>query len=222
MHATTQLLTEFKNELPSGRETVWLIQQAVKRIQSIVVDQLFYSNLSANQVEFIQSDINAMVKDLLIDMHEELTRKNATIAVDQLPSLSVSPPLMYMLLKNLLTNALTLSRKDVDPFIHIRSQISAAPGRDPSNVCCNISIDYHGIGPDEKETAEILAGPRLRGADYEYNNDHHAEFVLCRKIMNHHAGSITVQKKINGATTVTASFPMIDHDAIQKMDLMSA
>jgi signal transduction histidine kinase len=213
------LYTKHKDILQDDVKMITRINTAADRMRALIVDILAFSKVSTEKSEFVNSDVNVLLKELLADMEDEVKEKKATITIDHIPSLYVSPRLIRPLFQNLINNALKYRRKNVDPKIHIRSEISLAiSDRDNKhlvNKYCRIFVEDNGIGFDQKYAEEIFGMfKRLH---------HHGEFegtgvglALCKKITELHSGFISARSKVNEGTTFIVSLPLEQENLQEK------
>lgn len=213
------LYTKHKDVLQDDVKMITRINTAADRMRALIVDILAFSKVSTEKSEFINSDVNVLLKELLADMEEEVKEKRATITIDHIPPLVVSPRLIRPLFQNLINNALKYRKKNVDPKITIRSEISLAisdrDNRNLVNKYCRIFVEDNGIGFDQKYAEEIFGMfKRLH---------HHGEFegtgvglALCKKITELHSGFISARSKVNEGTTFIISLPLEQENLQEK------
>ncbi|MEJ0057713.1 MAG: response regulator [Bacteroidota bacterium] len=120
------LYEKYKGVLNEDIKLITRINLAAERMRTLIVDILAFSKVSAEKSEFTSSNLNELLKELVVDMEDEVKEKKASILIDHIPSLYVSPRLMRPLFQNLISNALKYKRKDIDPVIKIRSEMSLA------------------------------------------------------------------------------------------------
>ena len=126
---------------------------AAARMNTLIRDLLDYSRLT-NEAAFEPSDVNHIVKELLSDLHEEITRKNATVHLSEFPLMEVIPGQIRQVFQNLILNALKFSADGRDPVIEItaeRINEKKADGQpDTNGDYCRIVVKDNGIGFDNK------------------------------------------------------------------------
>jgi len=191
------------------------IQQAAERMQHLITDILAFSKLSIEKSSFVNADMNGLIKELLADIDEEVKEKKATIWVDTIPPLFVSPTLMRPLFQNLINNALKYRRKNVDPVIKIRSEISHAISDREKNLVnryCRIFVEDNGIGFDQKYAEDIFGMFRRLHQHDEFEGTG-VGLALCKKIVELHNGYISARGKINEGSTFIISVPLQHEEA---------
>jgi signal transduction histidine kinase len=195
-----------------GKGNLNRIQQAAERMQALITDILTFSKISAEKVTFTDCDLKALITDVLTDVDEEIRQKNAMIEVDNLFTIQANPVLIRPLFFNLIHNALKYCKKDINPVIRIRSELSVAENGQGSvptvKQYCRIYIEDNGIGFDQKYAEEIFGMfKRLhRHADFEGTG---IGLALCKKIVEQHKGYISARSKINEGSTFIISLPML-------------
>ena len=156
--------------------------------------------------EFVESDLNVLLKGLLSDMKDEVN--SAVISVGQLPSLYISPRLMGPVFKNLIRNTLLHQEKNISPIIRIRHEISG-DGNNRANIhqeshrFCNIFVEDHYV-EDHHNGFEQIAQPQIKNefCDTELG------LAFCKKILEHHKGTIYTTSTGNEGLTYVISLPV--------------
>jgi light-regulated signal transduction histidine kinase (bacteriophytochrome) len=195
-----------------GKTNIARIQKAAERMQTLITDILTFSKVAVDKPTFIDSDLNTLVGEILLEMNEELREKNAKVQVDKLPMLSVNPSLMKPLFHNLIGNALKYSRKDVSPVIRITSDLTThTNGRHPkeqqNSKYCRIFVEDNGIGFDQKYAEEIFGMFKRLHHNTEFEGTG-IGLALCKKIVEQHKGFISARSKVNEGSTFIVSLPM--------------
>jgi signal transduction histidine kinase len=196
-----------------ARRYINRIQRSAERMQTLIRDILEFSKISNNKTEFVQTDLNEVVENVLSDLETTVKEEHAEIKVKQLPSLNVNPGLMGPLFSNLIGNAIKYRKKDIDPVINIYAQ-QEADSRTKNNLAklnngkfCRIFVEDNGIGFDQKYADQIFdMFVRLHG-----NNEYEGTGIglaLCKQIVEHHHGYISALSKENDGTTFIISLPM--------------
>jgi signal transduction histidine kinase len=206
-----RLHIKYKDVIQDDSKMITLIQKSAERMQALIIDILSFSKISMDKGEFEKSDLNSLIKELLIDMSEEVQEKRATISVEPLPVLTVSPRLIRPLFQNLINNALKYKKKDEDPIIKIRSeahtQVIGQNGKSTSKKYWRIIVEDNGIGFDQKYAEDIFGMfKRLHNsAEFEGTG---IGLALCKKIIEHHHGFISARSKVNEGSTFVISLPV--------------
>lgn len=194
-----------------GINNIARIQKAAERMQALITDILTFSKLSSDKVEFVRSNMNVLIREVLLELDDLVVAKQAHVDVEELPELQVNPGLIKPLFQNLLSNALKYSKKQEPPRIRIKAEISPAQpevkNRAPVMKYCRIYIEDNGIGFDQKYAEEIFGMfKRLhRSSEFEGTG---IGLALCKKIVEQHNGYIYARSKVNEGSTFVISLPV--------------
>jgi light-regulated signal transduction histidine kinase (bacteriophytochrome) len=205
------LFVKYKDALDNdAKNHISRIQKAAGRMQALIKDILTFSSLSSEKDAFVNTDLNQLLKDILLDMQTTVSEKKATIILDPLPPLVVNPGLMRPLFSNLVGNALKYSKKDVEPVIKIYSEISTAGNEHGQtagqNKYCRIYVEDNGIGFDQKYAEQIFdMFTRLHlSGEFEGTG---IGLALCKRIADLHNGFISARSKLSNGSTFIVSLP---------------
>jgi signal transduction histidine kinase len=193
-----------------GRTNILRIQKAAERMQNLITDILTFSKIAVDKSAFIETDINQLIEEVLVDLDEEMRNKNAKIFVDKLPVLSVNPGLMKPLFQNLIGNALKYCKKDVAPLIKITHDVSNqlnGKSKELKDKYCKILIQDNGIGFDQKYAEEIFGMFKRLHHNTEFQGTG-IGLALCKKIVEQHKGYISARSKVNEGSTFIISLPL--------------
>ena len=182
------------------------IQKAAERMQALIKDILEFSKVTTDKNNFVDTDLNLLVADVVADMDTMVREEKAAIHIQSLPSLAVNPGLMRSLLFNLIGNALKYHKKDIDPVIDIYSDISMGENGSGNKKFCRIFVKDNGIGFDQKYAEQIFdMFVRLHGnSKYEGTG---IGLALCKKIVEKHEGFISALSSENYGSTFIISLP---------------
>lgn len=198
-----------------GKKDISRIQGEAVRMRRLIEDILTFSKMSVESSSLVHSDMNELLKDVLTNMEEHITEKNARLIIEDLPSLYVNPGLIRPLFSNLLSNALKYSKPDVSPVISIRAQtnIEEESGSAPSARYCRIFIEDNGIG-FEQQYSEQIFGMFKRLHDKNKYEGTGIGLAICKKIVEEHNGFISVISKVNEGSTFIVSLPLLEEAAV--------
>jgi signal transduction histidine kinase len=193
-----------------GKTNILRIQKAAERMQNLITDILTFSKIAVDRAAFVETNMNTLIEEILVDIDEEVKSKNARITIEPLPVLSVNPGLIKPLFQNLISNSLKYSRKDVQPIIKITQETNTllnGSNGTPKDKYCKILIHDNGIGFDQKYAEEIFGMFKRLHHNSEFQGTG-IGLALCKKIVEQHKGYISARSKINEGSTFIISLPL--------------
>lgn len=198
-----------------GQHYIDRMQKGSERLQHLITDILTYSRLTDSTTFFAQTDLNAIIAEILADLEIVIKERDARISIDRLPLLYANPGQMSQLFQNLISNALKFSRKGTPPEISITFEITNKAADHDANgqQYCNIAVRDNGIGFDEVYMDQIFTlFKRLNDKD-EYEGTG-IGLAICKKIVEQHKGFISARSTIGEGSTFTVSLPLMQsyHD----------
>jgi len=182
-----------------SRDYISRMQGATVRMQDLIDDLLVFAKLTTEYSPFVKIDCNKIIEGTLSDLEASIDESRGTINVDKLPDIEADPFQMHQLFQNLISNALKYRKEDVDPVINISVQSDGN-----GNVV--IKIEDNGIGFDEKYKDKIFQlFQRLHGKNAYGGTG--MGLAICKKIVEHHNGSMTVNSTPGVGTVFHVSLP---------------
>ena len=210
-----------KNKVdPVDLEDIDRIQKSAERMQHLIRDILTMAKVSADSTEFIPTEINHLIEEIKSELEDEIKIKHAKLIVDKIPPLHVHPGLIKLLFRNLISNALKFTRKDVDPVINIFSEVPVRQNKVLDGHTCQILVKDNGLGFDQKFAEEIFGMFTRLQSESKFEGTG-LGLALCKKIAEHHRGSIVAKSKLNEGATFILSLPRLG-EAIKREDSIHA
>jgi signal transduction histidine kinase len=181
------------------------------RMKSLIIDILNYSRLSADDGEFLPTDLNTVLKELLEDFELLIADKKATILYQNLPVAEVIRGQIRQVFQNLISNALKFSKDDVPPVIEIKASLlenKSFTSREQANgPFCLLTIEDNGIGFDEKYAGIVFSlFQRLHAKDSFEGTG--IGLAITKKIIEKHHGLIQVKSAIGAGTKFMIIIPL--------------
>jgi signal transduction histidine kinase len=201
-----RLFQKYQDVLKEDVRLISRIQRSAERMQALIVDILAFSRISIDKSNFVASDLNEIIQEILYDIEDEIKSKQATIALDRLPVLNVNPRLVRILFYNLLNNALKYCRKDISPQIKIRVENGVA-SHNREKKYCRIFVEDNGIGFDQKYAEDIFGMFKRLHHESEFSGTG-IGLALCKKIVEQHHGVISAQSIVNEGSKFIVSLPL--------------
>jgi signal transduction histidine kinase len=200
-----RLFQKYQSVLQEDVRLINRIQSSAERMQALIVDILAFSRISIEKPNFVASDMNEIVREIVADIDDEIKSKDAVIKLDNLPLLYVNPRLMRMLFYNLINNALKYCRKDVTPEIRISIENGVVASREKKY--CRILVEDNGIGFDQKYAEDIFGMFKRLHHDSEFSGTG-IGLALCKKIVEQHNGAIAALSNLNSGSKFIVSLPL--------------
>jgi PAS domain S-box-containing protein len=186
-----------------SRDYLERMQNAASRMQTLMQDLLAYSRVTSRAAPFAPVDLNVVVRDVLDDIETQIERTKGRVEVGDLPTLDADAGQMRQLFQNLISNALKFHHERVAPLVKVDS------ARD--GVACTITICDNGIGFDDRYAERIFGVfERLHGRG-EYDGTG-IGLAICRKIVEHHGGTIAARSTPGEGATFTMILPLQNLD----------
>lgn len=208
-----RLKNKFANVISEeGRDYLERMQNASKRMQTLINDLLAFSRITTKTQPFVKLDLNKLTQEVLSDLEALVERTKGQVEIKDLPEIEADPLQMRQLFQNLINNALKFHRKDITPIVKIYAQITKENNNSnkTSFNTYNIFVEDNGIGFEEKYLDRIFViFQRLHGrSEYEGTG---IGLAICRKIAERHQGSITAKSKLEEGTTFIVTLPSKQH-----------
>jgi light-regulated signal transduction histidine kinase (bacteriophytochrome) len=143
-------------------------------------------------------DLTRVAKEVASDLEIVIKNNDASVEVENLPSVEADPIQMRQLFQNLMSNALKF-HGEKNPVVKIFA-------RTAGNTSHDIFIEDNGIGFEERDLDRIFTlFQRLHGRSaYEGRG---IGLAICRKIVERHHGSITARSKPGQGATFIVTLP---------------
>ncbi|CAA9200445.1 Protein-glutamate methylesterase/protein-glutamine glutaminase [Flavobacterium bizetiae] len=180
-------------------EALVLVEKISKssiRMNTLIKDLLAYSYLNNPDRQFVTTDLNVILADILVDFELMIEERKLDIKVGLLPVINAIPLQMNQLFYNLISNALkfykndgSLSKVEIYSQKVSAGQVQKYPTLDPKLSYCEIIIKDNGIGFNKQYENKIFTiFQRL------HNNEVYSGtgigLAIGKKIVENHKGII--------------------------------
>ena len=179
------------------------ISKSSTRMNTLIKDLLAYSYLNNPEKQFVKTDLNKIVENILVDFELLIEEQSVEVKRHKLPFINAVPLQMNQLFYNLISNALKFCKND-DSICKIEissrkltlAQIKKFPALNQSLSYCEIIIKDNGIGFDKQFENKIFTMfQRL------HNNEVYTGtgigLSIGKKIVENHNGIIFSKAKEN-------------------------
>ena len=202
---------EFASLSDEGKHKFNRIENAAKRMKTLIEDLLAYSRTSIAERKFENVDLNDIITQVKEDLNEEIINKSATLQSLTKHNISVIPFQFRQLIYNLISNAIKFTKPQTAPLIIINSNIITGKSLQDKFAAknvdyCHITLADNGIGFEQKYGHKIFeVFQRLHGK---------AEFTgtgiglaIVKKIVDNHNGFIIAEGELDKGATFNIYLP---------------
>jgi signal transduction histidine kinase len=186
-----------------GLEYIAFAVDGAKRMQVLINDLLSFSRVGRVGAKTAAVDLDATLDDALANLATAIGESNAEIVRPQrLPRVVGDPTLLTVVWQNLIGNALKFRHTDRSPRIVIGCERGTGDRADE----WLLSLADNGIGIEEEFADKVFViFQRLHGRDaYDGTG---LGLALCKKIVEHHGGSIWIDTSYTDGTRFLLTIP---------------
>src|ERR1700722_6986077 len=193
---TSLLIQRFNDDLPNkAKELVNKIWSSSERMSLLIKDVLNFSRIVGSASMFIETDLNQILNNILVDFDMLILERGASIRVDYLPCIEAIPLQINQLFYNLVGNALKFSKEGRPPVITISAR-TLLPEEAAKHAGLNRQLSYteisfrdNGIGFEQQFAEQIFSIFERLNNQQQYSGTG-IGLALCRKIAEQHQGRI--------------------------------
>ncbi|KQB42750.1 CheR family methyltransferase [Flavobacterium aquidurense] len=139
------------------------ISKSSVRMNTLIKDLLAYSYLNNPDRQFVATDLNVILANILIDFELLIEERELEIKVGPLPVINAIPLQMNQLFYNLISNALkfykndgSISTVEINSSKMTTAQLKKYPSLNPALTYCEIIIKDNGIGFNKEYENKIF------------------------------------------------------------------
>lgn len=197
---------KFKNSLDEkGIDYLDRMQDAAKRMQTLLTALLDYSRVATRADPFCSVDLNEVAKEAISNVDFWIRQENGRVEIEDLPVLETDRSQMVRLFQNLLSNGLKYHKPNEAPLVRV---YSAKEAKDESGEMWLIMFQDNGIGFEEKYREQIFKPfERLHGKSSPYTGVGMG-LAICKKIVERHGGTITAESTPGNGSTFIVTLPV--------------
>ena len=183
-----------------GGDYLRRMQGAAARMQILIQDLLSFSRITTAAHPREKVDLNSVVAGVLSDLEAFIVEQGGQLTIGDLPEVHADAVQMRQLFQNLISNALKFHQPYSPPHVQVH-QVSSSRAS-----YINVAVSDNGIGFDEKYVSRIFQPfQRLHGRSAYPGTG--MGLAICRKIAEHHNGSITVHSSPGQGCTMVVTLP---------------
>jgi signal transduction histidine kinase len=187
-----------------GTEYIGFAVDGAKRMQVLINDLLTFSRVGRLNTTLAEVDLGATLDEATENLAIAVEVSDAEIVrpTEPFPRIAGDPTLLTMLWQNLIGNAIKFRRDDIAPRVVIEfGRLSDEP-----DAAWSFSVSDNGIGiADEFVDKVFVIFQRLHGRDAYTGTG--IGLALCKKIVEHHGGSIWIDTSYTDGTRFRFTVP---------------
>lgn len=219
-HATT-LLEDYQDQLdPEGRKRLDRMMSLSQRMERLIADLLFFSQLRKAGQTPLPVDLEAVIDDIRTSHAEMLQRRNADIVVKApLPSVLGHAPYVTALFQNLIGNGTKYNDSETKVV-----EIGMAETRRAANddAFRTFFVRDNGIGIDEPFQDDVFRIFKRLNSEKAYGPGTGAGLSFVKKIVENLGGDIWLVSKVGEGTTFYFTLPVVTESAEESGDHQAA
>lgn len=204
---------KYAPELGEGSDYIRRMQAAATRMSSLIEDLLTFSRISSEVKKFELVSLQDVLQEVLEDLDVTIEATDAKMDVNPLPKIEADPTQMRQLLQNLIGNAIKFVPACRKPAIRIESHCFI-PSSDKEQGWVEIQVIDNGIGFENQFTDRIFT-PFQRLHEINKYPGTGMGLSICRRIVEHHHGSIKAHSRPNEGATFIVRLPLRQDSAAQ-------
>ncbi len=186
-----------------GRQYINFAVDGAKRLQVLINDLLTFSRVGRATDMRVGVPLRQPLDTAIAAVGTAIEESGAVIELpEQLPDVMGDPTLLTMLWQNLIGNAIKFRAPDRPPVV----RITAAEEPDGKWQFCVVNNGI-GIAPEFAEKVFIIF-QRLHGREAYPGTG--IGLALCKRIVEHHGGDISLDTDYTGGTRICFTLPRID------------
>jgi len=180
-----------------AKEFIHYMVDGATRLQALINDLLAYSRVGSRGKPFAPTDLTAVVRRALDNLHGAIDDSGAVVQFERLPHVSGDASQLVQVFQNLIANAIKF-RGDAPPRVEIGCRET------PQEWV--LSVRDHGIGIDPRYAERVFLLFQRLHTQREYPGTG-IGLAICRKIIERHGGRIWVEPGDGGGANFLFTLP---------------
>ena len=182
----------------SARQYINFAVDGAQRMQDLLEGLLEFSRVQTHGEPFSELDLAEAVEAAVNNLAMLIEDSGAEITIDSLATVKGDKTQLMQVFQNLIANAVKFC-KEPPPMIHISAM--------QEENSLSIAVTDKGIGIDPKNFERVFQIFQCLHARQEYEGTG-VGLAVCKRIMERHNGSISVQSVPGQGSTFTLNFPV--------------
>ncbi|MFE3870722.1 ATP-binding protein [Flavobacterium sp. ZS1P70] len=205
---------EFDLLSQQGRDYFSKVRVAANRMQTLLIDLVDYSRTVKGDKVFVETDLNKIIAETLLDLSINVEERNAVIQIGKLPTIKAIPFQIKQLFINLVSNSLNYSQETQIPKISITSEIITEEEASEYKIIneedyYKIVVADNGIGFKQEYAEKIFLLFKRLETDPKYSGTG-LGLAICSRIVDNHNGFIWAKSQPNEGAKFSIFLPKGD------------
>jgi signal transduction histidine kinase len=176
------------------------VNDAATRMTQMIDNLLLYARIDQQHNTQTEVSLTAVAQQVVSDLDTLIKETQGSVRIDALPTIQADLVQIQRLFQNLIANALKYYRDGVPPVVHLTTR--------EVEQTIQIRVEDNGVGIPEKDSERIfMIFERLHGRNQ--GGGAGLGLAICRKIMQHHGGEITLESVVGTGTIFILHFPIV-------------
>jgi signal transduction histidine kinase len=177
----------------SGKEYMKFIVDGVQNMNMLIDDLLTYSRVNTEAHHIEELDMQKLLFLVIHTLSTNIKEQKAVINIGDIPmKIVASKTKLKQLFQNLIANSIKFRKKDIPPVVTIS-------GSEDENFW-HFAISDNGIGIKPEFFDKIFLLFKKLHSRYDYQGTGMG-LAICKRIVEHHGGEITVESVFGEGTT---------------------
>lgn len=173
------------------------------RMEALIDGLLKFSRVGTNKSNKKLHSCHDILKDVANDLKVRITESNAKISWDELPEIFADKAQIAIVFQNLIKNGIKYNKNEI-PVIEIKCE--------QSENLWEFTLQDNGIGIEKKYHQSIFKLFKRLHSISDYTGTG-IGLSICKKIIEHHGGSIKVESKKNEGSKFIFTLPIYKNDS---------
>jgi light-regulated signal transduction histidine kinase (bacteriophytochrome) len=182
----------------SARQYIKFAVDGTQRMQDLLEGLLEFSRVQTHGEPFSDLDLTEAVEDAVNNLTMLIEDTSAEITIDPLATVKGDKAQLMQVFQNLIANAIRFC-DEPPPIIHISAM--------QEENSLSIAVTDKGIGIEPKNFERVFQIFQRLHAREEYEGTG-VGLAVCKRIMERHHGTISVQSEAGQGSTFTLKFPV--------------
>lgn len=170
----------------------------VMRMKTLINDLLVYSRVNTKEAPLESVDLNKVLTQTLTNLHASIQDNEATVNVDDLPTVSANTLHMSQLFQNLISNAIKFKKPDVKPVVNISAKHLGNEW--------HFTVSDNGIGIDKEFSDKIFIIFQRLHNQSEYQGTG-IGLAICKRIIEKLGGHLWVESEPGNGSSFNFTIP---------------